>query len=108
MRYTYLNSGPGGHAVEGSSAPLQKQLFELPQPSLTRSRVLSQWAESESRNKMAEGLVQWLSDPATLIGLGTVAALAAYYLFTRPTPMKSRIPLDRQSMELPVTALPRL
>lgn len=54
---------------------------------------------------MAEGLVQWLSDPATLIGLGTVAALAAYYLFTRPRPPKSRIPLDRQSVELPVTAL---
>ena len=53
---------------------------------------------------MAEGLVQWLSDPATLIGLGTVAALAAYYLFTRPRPLKSRIPLDRQSVELPVTA----
>ena len=48
--------------------------------------------------------MQWLSDPATLIGLGTVAALAAYYLFTRPRPLKSRIPLDRQSVELPVMA----
>lgn len=54
---------------------------------------------------MAEGLVQWLSDPATLIGLGTVAALAAYYLFTRPKPLKSRIPLERQSVELPVSPL---
>jgi long-chain acyl-CoA synthetase len=50
---------------------------------------------------MAEGFVMWLSDPATLLGLGAVAAFAAYYLFSRPSPSKPPIPLARQSLELP-------
>lgn len=104
---THLNSGPEGRAVEESSAPLQKQLFELPQPSLSGHAPTVGGVGTERGKEMAEGLVQWLSDPATLIGLGTVAALAAYYLFTRPKPLKSRIPLERQSVELPVSP-PRL
>ena len=53
---------------------------------------------------MAEtsSVVSVLSDPATLVGLGAVAAGAAYYLATRPTPIRFPVPLDNQSLELPV------
>ncbi|KAL5484661.1 hypothetical protein EMCRGX_G021198 [Ephydatia muelleri] len=46
-------------------------------------------------------VVSVLSDPATLVGLGAVAAGAAYYLATRPTPIRFPVPLDNQSLELP-------
>eukprot|EP00731_Ephydatia_muelleri_P024786 Em0016g1057a len=46
-------------------------------------------------------VVSVLSDPATLMGLGAVAAGAAYYLATRPTPIRFPVPLDNQSLELP-------
>ena len=49
---------------------------------------------------MAEALVNWLAEPATLIGLGTVAVFAVYYLISRPSPRKPPIPLDRQSIEV--------
>ena len=42
----------------------------------------------------------FFTDPATLVGLGAVAAAAAYYVATRPTPMKPPFPLDNQSVEL--------
>ena len=48
-------------------------------------------------------VVNLLSDPATLVGLGAVAAGAAYYLATRPTPLRIPVPLDNQSQELPVS-----
>lgn len=48
-------------------------------------------------------LVNFLSDPATLVSLGVIAAGTAYYLSTRPTPVKPPIPLDNQSIELPVS-----
>lgn len=56
---------------------------------------------------MAESnaLVGFLSDPATLIGLGVVAAGTAYYMATRPRAQNSTIPLDIQSIELPVSAM---
>ena len=47
-------------------------------------------------------LVNFLSDPATLVSLSVIAAGTAYYLSTRPTPVKPPIPLDNQSIELPV------
>ena len=54
---------------------------------------------------MAENsLVNFLSDPATLVSLGVIAAGTAYYLSTRPTPVKPPIPLDNQSIELPVSS----
>lgn len=49
-------------------------------------------------------LVNFLSDPATLVSLGIIAAGTAYYLSTRPTPVKPPIPLDKQSIELPVSS----
>lgn len=49
-------------------------------------------------------LVNFLSDPATLVSLGVIAAGTAYYLSTRPTPVKPPIPLDNQSIELPVSS----
>eukprot|EP00731_Ephydatia_muelleri_P024784 Em0016g1055a len=51
---------------------------------------------------MAEtsSVMSMLSDPATLVGLGAVAAGAAYYV-TRPTPIRFPVPLDNQSLELP-------
>ena len=56
---------------------------------------------------MAESnaLVNLLSDPATLIGLGVVAVGTAYYMATRPRAQNSSIPLDNQSIELPVSAI---
>ena len=55
---------------------------------------------------MAEGnsaLVNFLSDPATLAALAAVAAGAAWYISSRPSPTKPPIPLDNQSIELPVS-----
>ena len=55
---------------------------------------------------MAEGnsaLVNFLSDPATLAALAAVAAGAAWYISSRPSPIKPPIPLDNQSIELPVS-----
>ena len=54
---------------------------------------------------MAESsaLVNFLSDPATLIGLGVVAAGAAYYLSSQPRPKPPPIPLDNQTSEIPVS-----
>ena len=49
-------------------------------------------------------LVSLLSDPAVLVGLGLVAAGTAYYMANRPAPMKPPIPLDNQSIELPVSS----
>ena len=57
---------------------------------------------------MAEGnsaLVNFLSDPATLAALAAVAAGAAWYISSRPSPVKPPIPLDNQSIELPVSRL---
>lgn len=53
---------------------------------------------------MAEGnsaLVNFLSDPATLTALAAVAAGAAWYISSRPSPVKPPIQLDNQSIELP-------
>lgn len=55
---------------------------------------------------MAEGnsaLVNFLSDPATLATLAAVAAGTAWYISSRPSPVKSPVPLDNQSIELPVS-----
>ena len=49
-------------------------------------------------------LVNFLSDPATLIGLGVVAAGAAYYLSSRATPVVPPVPLGNQSSEVPVSS----
>ena len=48
-------------------------------------------------------LVNFLSDPATLVGLGVVAAGAAYYLSHRTTPFSPPVPLGNQSLEVPVS-----
>ena len=45
-------------------------------------------------------MADFFTDPATLVGLGTVAAAVAYYVATRPAPMKLPYPLDNQSVEL--------
>ena len=52
-------------------------------------------------------LISLLSDPAMLVGLGLIAAGTAYYVASRPAAMKPPIPLDNQSIELPVSALPQ-
>ena len=48
-------------------------------------------------------LIDFLSDPATLVGLGTVAVGAAYYLSSRPTPFLPPISLRNQLCEVPVS-----
>lgn len=55
---------------------------------------------------MAESsaLVNFLSDPATLVGLGVVAAGAAYYLSSRATPVVPPVSLSNQSCEVPVSS----
>ncbi|XP_065883666.1 long-chain-fatty-acid--CoA ligase 1-like [Dysidea avara] len=45
-------------------------------------------------------MADFFTDPATLIGLGAVAAATAYYVATRPTPVKPPYPLENQSVEL--------
>ena len=54
---------------------------------------------------MAESsaLVNFISDPATLIALGVVAAGAAYYLSSQPRPTPLPVPLDNQTSEVPVS-----
>lgn len=47
-------------------------------------------------------LVTFLSDPATLVGLGVVAVGTAYYMASRPRRLVSEIPFDNQSIELEV------
>ena len=49
-----------------------------------------------SKLKMAD----FFTDPATLVGLGAVAAAAVYYVATRPAAAKPPYPLDNQSVEL--------
>lgn len=61
--------------------------------------------EDVSDSSSALALMSFLSDPATLVSLGVIAAGTAYYLLTRPTPVKPPIPLDNQSLELPVSKL---
>ena len=51
-------------------------------------------------------LVGFLSDPATLVGLGVVAAGTAYYLSSRAAPFVPPVPLDNQTTEVPVSLLP--
>ena len=48
-------------------------------------------------------LISFLSDPATLVGLGLIAAGTAYYMASRPVPVKPPLPLDNQSLEMPVS-----
>jgi len=50
-------------------------------------------------------MAEFFTDPATLIGLGAVAAATAYYVATRPTPVKPPYPLENQSVELLVLKL---
>lgn len=45
-------------------------------------------------------MADFFTDPATLVGLGAVAAAAVYYVATRPAPAKLPYPLDNQSVEL--------
>ena len=45
-------------------------------------------------------MADFFADPATLVGLGAVAAAAVYYVATRPAPSKPPYPLDNQSVEL--------
>ena len=45
-------------------------------------------------------MADFFTDPATLVGLGAVAAAAVYYVATRPAPPKPPYPLDNQSVEL--------
>ena len=54
---------------------------------------------------MAEqsAVVNFLSEPATLVGLGVLAVGTAYYMATRPQPTKLSIPRDCQSIELAVS-----
>ena len=51
-------------------------------------------------------LVNFLSDPATLVGLGVVAAGTAYYLSSRTTPFSPPVPLGNQTSEVPVSLSP--
>ena len=52
---------------------------------------------------MSSQLLSLLHDPSTLVGLVLVTVFAVYYVLSRPRPRKSSIPLDNQSIELPVS-----
>ena len=52
--------------------------------------------------QMAESLVEFLSDRTTLLALGAVAVGTAVYLSSSPTPVKPPVPLNNQSVEIPV------
>lgn len=51
-------------------------------------------------------LVNFLSDPATLVGLGVVAVGTAYYLSSRTTPFSPPVPLGNQTSVIPVSLPP--
>ena len=71
-------------------------------PPLTLSLSLYQQASSVPAMAEESALVSFLSDPATLVGLGVVAAGAAYYLSSRATPFAPPVPLGNQTVEIPV------
>lgn len=54
---------------------------------------------------MAEGEGSFLTDPSFLVGLGLVTAGALYYAATRRQREKISVPLDNQSIELPVKTI---
>ena len=84
-----------------------KRVFRQARPQITRDVKGVAKIYYVYRYWMAESnaLVSFLSDPATLIGLGVVAAGTAYYMATRPRAQNSTIPLDIQSIEIPVSAM---
>ena len=51
----------------------------------------------------SNAVVAFLSDPATLVGLGVIAFGTAYYMATRPSPGKLAVPRDSQSVEQSVS-----
>ena len=53
----------------------------------------------------SNAIVTFLSDPATLVGLGVIAIGTAYYMATRPSPQKLPVPSDNQSIEEAVSYL---
>ncbi len=54
---------------------------------------------------MSDSLVGFLSDPTTLFTLGAVAVGTAWYLSSSPSAVKPPVPLDNQSVEIPVRIL---
>ena len=69
------------------------------------AEIMAANREDVPDSSSALALMSFLSDPATLVSLGVIAAGTAYYLLTRPPPVKPPIPLDNQSLELPVSNL---
>ena len=51
---------------------------------------------------MSDSLIGFLSEPTTLFALGAVAVGTALYLGNSPSPIKPPVPLDNQSVEIPV------
>ena len=50
-------------------------------------------------------LVTFLADPSTLLALGAVAVGTAWYLSRSATPVETPVPVDNQSLEVPVSQL---
>ena len=69
------------------------------------AEIMAANREDVPDSSSALALMSFLSDPATLVSLGVIAGGTAYYLLTRPPPVKPPIPLDNQSLELPVSNL---
>ena len=57
----------------------------------------------ERKMSDASSVVSFLSDPSTLLALSAVAVGAAWYLSRSAPGVKSVIPLDNQSLEVPVS-----
>lgn len=53
----------------------------------------------------SDSVVTFLSDPSTLLALGAVAMATAWYLNRSAIPVKPLVPLDNQSLEVPVSLL---
>ena len=50
-------------------------------------------------------LVTFLADPSTLLALGAVAVGTAWYFNRSATPVETPVPIDNQSLEVPVSQL---
>ena len=50
-------------------------------------------------------LVTFLADPSTLLALGAAAVGTAWYLSRSATPVEMPVPVDNQSLEVPVSQL---
>lgn len=61
--------------------------------------------QQASRMSDSPSLVSFLSDPSTLLALGAVAVGTAWYLSGSASPAKPPLPLDNQSIEVPVSTI---